>query len=178
MVNFCLILHRVSSKITIFVSLMYHGSALVYTQEVLVYTKSITRIKTKGGAILKINRDHKPPSGPYFLKGPSSPNVPYIQYVLALSLLLELYIIMFGNNCVFFRLSWVQPIMPIEVPWGQISVEKTWNPLLLYRMRTAIASSVKFLPCILKKIKCEYFPQSVPNLHPPPPPTSEQMGSP
>ena len=53
MVNFCLILHRVSSKITIFVSLMYHGSALLYTQEVLVYTKSITRIKTKGGAILR-----------------------------------------------------------------------------------------------------------------------------
>ena len=54
MVNFFgLILHRVSSKITIFVSLMYRGSTLLYTQEVLVYTKSITRIKTKVGAILR-----------------------------------------------------------------------------------------------------------------------------
>ena len=52
-VNLCLILHRVSSKITIFVSLMYRGSTLLYTQEVLVDTKSITRIKTKGGAIIR-----------------------------------------------------------------------------------------------------------------------------
>ena len=43
---------------------------------------------------IKINRDHKLPSGSYFLKGQSSLNVPYIQYVLALSLLLDLYIIM------------------------------------------------------------------------------------
>ena len=47
-VNLCLILHRVSSKITIFVSLMYRGSTLLYTQEVLVDTKRITRIKIKG----------------------------------------------------------------------------------------------------------------------------------
>ena len=61
------------------------------------------------------------------------------------------------------------------------SVETTWNPYpYAYRMRTAIASSVKFLPCILKKIKCEYFLQSVPSHQPPPPPlpTSEQMGPP
>ena len=47
-VNCCLILHSVSSKITIFVSLMYRGSTLLYTQDVLVYTKSITQLKTKG----------------------------------------------------------------------------------------------------------------------------------
>ena len=47
------ILSYFTSKITIFVKLMYRGSTLLYTQKVLVYTKSITRIKTKGGAIIR-----------------------------------------------------------------------------------------------------------------------------
>ena len=34
-----------------------------------------------------INRGHNPPMGPYFLKGPPSPNLPFIKYVLDLSLL-------------------------------------------------------------------------------------------
>ena len=50
-VNF--VLFYIKKKITIFVKLMYRGSTLLYTQEVLVYTKSITRIKTKGGAIIR-----------------------------------------------------------------------------------------------------------------------------
>ena len=39
-----------------------------------------------------MNRGYKLPRGPYFLKhvkGPSSLNLPHIQYVLALSLLLD-----------------------------------------------------------------------------------------
>ena len=52
-VKCCVILHRVSSKITILVSLMYRGSTLLNKQEVLVYSKSITRIKTQGGTILR-----------------------------------------------------------------------------------------------------------------------------
>ena len=58
------------------------------------------------------------------------------------------------------------------------SVETTCNPYpYAYRMRTAIASSVKFLPCILKKIKCEYFLQSVPSHQPPPPPPPHERAN-
>ena len=45
--------YRVSQKITIFVGLMYRGSTLLYTQDVLVYTKSITQLQTKWWAILR-----------------------------------------------------------------------------------------------------------------------------
>ena len=70
--TFCVILHIVSSKITcffiVFFSLMYRGTTLLYRQEVLVCTKSITRIKTKGGSILRLTEGHKPPRGPSYLK--------------------------------------------------------------------------------------------------------------
>ena len=64
-----------------------------------------------------------------------------------------------------FWLSWVQPIMPIELRGPHIHQLKQLG-IPYYRMGTAITSSAKFLPCILNKIKCEYFLQSIPN-HPP-----------
>ena len=75
---------------------------------------------------------------------------------------------MFGIH-VFFWLSWVEPIMPIELPWGPNIHQLKQLGIPYYRIGTAIRSSAKFLPCILKKIKCEYFLQSIPNHHPPPP---------
>ena len=82
---------------------------------------------------------------------------------------------MFGIH-VFFWLSWVQPIMPIELPWGPNIHQLKQLGIPYYRMGTAITSSAKFLPCILKKIKCEYFLQSIPNHHPPPPPHERANG--
>ena len=122
--------YRLSSKITIFVSLMYPGSTLLYRQEVLVCTKSITLIKTKGGAILRLTEAINHPGGHIFLKGPSPLNLPYIHYVLALSLLTTgLYVIMFGNYVFFFAL--VGPTHWATMGAKYTSVETTWNPLAL-----------------------------------------------
>ena len=61
---------------------------------------------------------------------------------------------------------------PLSYHGGQIYI--SWNNLEspIHMMGPAIASSDKFLPCILKKMKCKYFLQSIPN-HPPPPRASK-----
>ena len=136
--------------------------ALFYFYRVSSKIKIVVSLMYRGSTLLY----------PYFLKGPSSLNLPYIQYVLAFCHYSWIMII-FGNYVlVFFAL--VGPTH--HAHWATMgakytSVETTWNPYpYAYRMRTAIASSGTFLPCILKKIKCEYFLQSVPSQPAPPPP--------
>ena len=50
-------------------SLMCRGSTLLYRLEVLVCTKSITRIKTKGGAILRLTEAINHQGSSSYLKG-------------------------------------------------------------------------------------------------------------
>ena len=76
---------------------------------------------------------------------------------------------MFGNYIIFGP----RGSNPLSYHGGQVYISRNNLESPCPRMRPAIASSVKFLPCILKKMKCEYFLQFIPYDHPPPPPAHE-----